>query len=82
MNKKTGHSKGPFYKMFILSAVACLSGFLAACNCIVGDNAFGVEGIEMSVAAVDALRSDAELTFRLSPGPEARFRGFWSCDTD
>ncbi|WP_370205230.1 DUF305 domain-containing protein [Pararhodobacter marinus] len=62
-------------------AVTQLNGILLSLPST-GDNAFGVEGIEMSVAAVDALRSDAELTFRLSPGPEARFRGFWSCDTD
>lgn len=59
-------------------AVTQLNGVLLSLPST-GETAYGVEGIEMSVAPVDALRSDAELTFRLSPGPEARFRGFWSC---
>lgn len=47
----------------------------------VGDGAYGVAGIELRVAPIDALRAESELTFRLDPGPDARFRGFWSCSS-
>ncbi|MBN8291872.1 DUF305 domain-containing protein [Rhodobacter sp. NTK016B] len=60
-------------------AVTLLNGVLLTLPAV-ADGRYGVEGIEMSVATIDALRSDSELTFRLDPGPEARFRGFWTCD--
>ncbi|WP_370206988.1 DUF305 domain-containing protein [Pararhodobacter marinus] len=60
-------------------AVTRLNGVLLTLPAT-GDGRYGTEGIAMSVAPVDALRSDSELTFRLTPGPEARYRGFWSCE--
>lgn len=43
------------------------------------DGGFGVAGMTMTLATVDDLRADSELVFRLDPGPEVAYRGFWSC---
>ncbi|OWU68091.1 DUF305 domain-containing protein [Marinibacterium profundimaris] len=40
---------------------------------------FAAEGLRMQVDPVEAARSDSLLTFALDPGPQAIYRGFWSC---
>ncbi|MBE9640489.1 DUF6692 family protein [Salipiger mangrovisoli] len=60
-------------------AVTKLNGIILPLDAAGAEGRFGTEGLEMSVEPVEALRSDSQLTFRLDPGPEAIYRGFWSC---
>ena len=61
------------------AAVTKLNGIILPLNGGEADGSYATEGLEMAVEPVDASRSDSHLTFRLSPGPEAIYRGFWSC---
>lgn len=43
------------------------------------DAAYRSDGLSMSVTPVSALRSNADLEFKLEPGPDVHYRGFWDC---
>lgn len=59
-------------------ALAKLNGVLVTLDAGEADT-FASDGMSMSVTPTDALRSDAELAFQLQPGPNVKYRGFWSC---
>lgn len=61
------------------AAVTKLNGVILPLGAGDTESSYGTEGLEMAVEPVDAPRSDSQLTFRLTPGPEAIYRGFWSC---
>ncbi|WP_417725349.1 DUF305 domain-containing protein [Salipiger sp.] len=61
------------------AAVTKLNGIILRLRAGEAGQSYGTEGLSMAVEPVDALRSDSRLTFRLDPGPEAIYRGFWSC---
>ncbi len=61
------------------AAVTKLNGIILPLNGGTAEGSYGTEGLDMTVEPVDAQRSDSQLTFRLTPGPEAIYRGFWSC---
>ncbi|MBN9890300.1 DUF305 domain-containing protein [Salipiger abyssi] len=60
-------------------AVVKLNGIILPLSAGDTERAYGTEGLEMTVEPVEGWRSDSQLTFRLEPGPEAIYRGFWSC---
>lgn len=44
------------------------------------DGTFTAEGLTMTVTPIqDGLRAESRLAFDLTPGPTARFDGFWTC---
>ena len=59
------------------AAVTKLNGVIISLE--QSDGAYRSDGLSMSVTPVSALRSNADLEFRLEPGPEVHYRGFWSC---
>jgi hypothetical protein len=61
------------------AAVTKLNGVILPLRAGDTESSYGTGGLQMTVEPVDAQRSDSQLTFRLDPGPEAIYRGFWSC---
>ncbi|NDW02793.1 DUF6692 family protein [Salipiger sp. PrR002] len=61
------------------AAVTKLNGVILPLGAGDTESSYSTEGLQMAVEPVDAPRSDSQLTFRLTPGPEAIYRGFWSC---
>lgn len=62
------------------AAVTKLNGIILPLDGGDAEGRYRTEGLEMAVEPVDAARSENLLTFRLDPGPEAIYRGFWSCN--
>ncbi|MDF0596872.1 DUF305 domain-containing protein [Psychromarinibacter halotolerans] len=61
------------------AAVAKLNGIILTLESGSAEGTYASDGLSMTVEPVDTMRSDSLLTFRLNPGPEAIYRGFWSC---